>query len=161
MGKSVQKKGELTPRVRHEVTPLDELDRLFDRLAEGGFMTPFEWRLPRWAGFRGLEERVPHVDVIERDNEILVRAELPGIHKDDLKVTIADDLLTVEGETHEEKEEEGEYFRSEIRHGTFARTVRLPTTVVSEKANATFEHGVLEITLPKAEVATRRVIKVE
>jgi len=161
MGKIIEKKGEVVPRVRSELTPFEQLDRVFDRLFEGGGMRPFDWRWPELGAFRTLEERLPHVDVIERDDHILVRAELPGIPKEKVSVTLAHDMLTIKAEVREETEEKGEYYRSEIRRGAFSRTISLPAPVKSEKAKAQFLDGILEITLPKEAQAARHTIKVE
>lgn len=161
MTKSSEKKGLVVPHVTRDLSPFDEMDSLFDRLFEGGFLRPFDWRWPELTGLRRLEERLPRVDVIDRDDEVVVRAEIPGVHKDELDVTLSDEYLTIKGETREEKEEKGEFFRSEIRHGSFTRTVRLPDAVVGDKAKARFKDGLLEITIPKAEKAMRHSIEID
>lgn len=102
------------------------------------------------------------MDVIEREDEVLVTAELPGVDKDDLEVTLADDALTIRAGTAEEKEEdEGQYHRREIVRGTFLRTIRLPVDVDGEHAKSTFKNGVLEVRAPKLTKSKRRVIKVD
>lgn len=108
-----------------------------------------------------MELRAPRVDLIDRDEEILVRAEVPGVEKNDLNVDLSGQLLTIHGERrHEEKEEEGEYFRAEIARGAFTRTIRLPEDVELEKAKAEFKDGILEIHLPKTHKTERRRIAV-
>jgi HSP20 family protein len=161
MAKSLQKKGELMPRTGGELSLFEEMDRMFDRLLEGGMMAPFERRFPEWAAWRRLEERMPRVDVVDRDDHLVVTAELPGIRKEDVDVSLSGDLLTIKGETREEKEEKGEVYRSEIRRGAFTRTIRLPATVEIDKAKARFKDGMLEISLPKTEEAARHSIQVE
>ena len=161
MAKTKETKGQIVPRETWDLSPLEEMDRMFDRLFEGGFLRPFDWRWPDLAGLHRLEKRLPRVDVIDRDDEVLVRAEIPGVPKDDLEVTLSHNLLTIKAETHEEKEERGQFFRSEIRRGSFTRTVHLPEEVMGEAAKAHFEDGMLEITIPKAEKSTRHSIKVE
>jgi HSP20 family protein len=161
MAKTKETKGQIVPRTTRELSPFEEMDRMFDRLFEGGGLRPFDWRWPELMGLRRLEERMPRIDVIDRDDEVVVRAEIPGLRKEDLEVTLSHDLLTIKGETREEKEERGEFYRSEIRHGSFTRSVRLPEAVDGEAAKAHFEHGILEITIPKLEGATRRAIPVE
>jgi len=156
-----EKKGQVVPRVTRDLSPFEEMDSLFDRLFEGGFLRPFDWRWPDLAGLRRFEERLPRVDVIDRDDEVVVRAEIPGVHKDELDVSLSDSHLTIKGETHEEKEEKGEFYHSEIRHGSFTRTVRLPETVQDDKAKARFEDGLLEITIPKAEKAKRHSVEID
>ena len=116
---------------------------------------------PEFTGLRRLEERLPRVNVIDREDEVMVRAEIPGVHKDELDVSLSDNYLTIKGETREEKEEKGEFYRSEIHHGSFTRTVRLPETVRGEKAKARFEDGLLEITIPKTEKAKRHSVKID
>lgn len=160
MNKMKEREDQVVPRTTRDLSPLDEMDSLFDRLTDGGILRPFDWRWPDLAGFRRLEERIPHVDVIDREGEVLVRAEIPGTRKDDIEVTLTHDLLSIKGETREEKEEKGEFFRSEIRRGSFVRTVRLPEEVLGDKAKAHFEDGMLEVTIPKAEKAARHTVKI-
>ncbi len=134
----------------------DELDRFF----QGGFPTrgwPTHW--PAWSEIaRG---GMPPVDVIDREKEILVRAELPGVNKDEIDVTVTDDRITIKGEYRkEDKEEKGEYHRMETRYGSFSRSLDLPADVDAAKTSAKFEDGVLEITLPKVAAAKKKTIKV-
>lgn len=102
------------------------------------------------------------VDVIDREKEIFVRAELPGVEKDDIDITIDDQQVTIKASTsHEEKEEEGEYYRHEISRGEYRRNFVLPTKVNSDKAKTTFKDGVMKLTLPKSEPSKRKKIKVQ
>ncbi len=92
---------------------------------------------------------VPPIEVLERDDKLVVRAELPGLSKDDVKVEVTDDLLTIAGERREEREETREGYRhSERRYGRFSRSVPLPEGVRPEDVKCTFQNGVLEITMP-------------
>jgi len=141
----------------------DDMDNWFNDFFQHRGLTPFWSRFPGWAdveaSFKG---QVPKVDVVDRENEILVRAELPGVKKDDLEVSLTDHTLSIRATTaHEEKEEKGEYFRREIRRGEFQRTLPLPSNIDQEKVNAVFNDGILELKLPKLESATRKTIKVE
>lgn len=146
-------KHERKPMVR-PWNPFEEMDRMFDTLLPRGWVLPFRLERP-------LSAELPKVDVIDRDAELLVRAEVPGVKKDELEVSIAGDTVTIKGEhRHEEKEEKGKYYRCEISHKAFARTVVLPAEVDAEKAAAEFTDGVLEIRLPKLEHAKRRLLKV-
>ena len=148
--------------------PFDEMERMMDRVfgdfPARGWMRP--WRA-EWAEWPELPElRMPKVDVIDRDDDILddilVRAELPGVEKKDLEITTSDTSVTIKGTTrHEEKEEKGDYYRCEISRGSFARTLTLPTTVESAKAKASLKEGVLELTLPKVEKSKRHAVTVE
>lgn len=140
----------------------DQMERMMDRLFEGffprGWPRPLRMEWPSW-----VEPRVPAVDVIDRDEEVLVRAELPGVVKEDVEVSITEGALTIRGKRKQEKKEErkGEYYRREMRYGEFTRTVHLPTGVQEDKVKATFKDGVLEVTLPKAEAAKRRTIPIK
>ena len=149
-------------------TPFDEIERIFDRFFEGfgftprGWIGPFRSEFPEWGEFGGFEIRPPRVDMIDREKEILVRAELPGVEKKDLDISLADDVLTIHANMRHEKEEaHGEYRRAEIHRGEFQRSVALPVAVKGDQAKAKFENGMLELTLPKVEAARRRTIKVE
>lgn len=130
----------------------DELDRLFH---EG------------WQGFLGrdfLPERVwsPAVDLYEADGKLMVKAELPGLDKKDIKLTLSDGLLTIAGEKKQEKEtKEKNYRRLESSHGSFQRVIELPVPVQADKVKADYKRGVLEITLPKAEEAKTKEIKID
>lgn len=148
---------------RRMMSPFDEIEHYFDRLLPRGWMDPFHWERPRWpelgAAFEG---RMPRVDVIDRDDEIVVHAELPGVDKDDLDVSMTDNTVTIKGSARrEEKEEKGDYYRCEISRGTFARTVTLPGDVDAEKAEANFKDGVLELTLPKVAKSKRRTVAIK
>lgn len=139
----------------------DEMDRMFDSFFGRGWMRPWRMGFPRVAE-TALELKVPTVDVVDRDNEIVVRAELPGVEKKDLDVTLSDDAVTIKGSTRKDvKEEKGDYYRREISEGTFSRTVALPATINTETAKASFKDGLLELTLPKVERAKKRSIKVD
>jgi HSP20 family protein len=145
------------------LSPLEEMERMFEGFIPRGWMRPFHWGQPAWSELaRPFEGRVPNVDVIDRDDEVIVRAEVPGINKDDLEVSVTDNAVTIKGETkHEEKEEKGDYYRCEISSGAFTRTVALPGTVSSSDATAKFENGVLELKLPKMEKTKRRTVKID
>jgi len=158
------KRKELAEAVpRRELHLFDEMDRLFDTLFHRGWLRPIRESWPEWAGFgEAFEMTAPRVDLIDREEEILVRAEVPGVEKKDLEVDLSGQMLTIRGERRrEEKKEEGEYFRSEIAHGRFTRTLRLPEEVDFEKARAEFADGMLEIHLPKTHKTERRRITVE
>lgn len=111
----------------------------------------FEPRLPSGArAIEGPSMRAARVDVIDRKNEICVRAELPGVKKDDLHISIQNDLLKIEtGFCKEDVEEEGNYYRRELSRGGYHRTLALPSPVVASDIKATFENGVMELVAPK------------
>lgn len=106
----------------------------------------------------------PKFDISEKKNQLIIDAEVPGIKKEDLKITLQDNTLTIEGEKKNvKKEEERKYFLTERSYGSFTRSFTLPEDIDSEKVNAKFENGVLSITLNKVEevVPVERVIEVK
>ncbi len=149
--------------------PITEMERAFDRFFGRGFPSFWHGRdfpvMDSLFGdslFEFSGQRLPNIDVVDRDNEILVRAEVPGVEKKDLSISLTDNLLTIKGESKtEKKEEKGDYHRREISSSTFARSFTLPGSVDSAKAQAALKDGVLEITLPKAESSKKRNIEVK
>ena len=149
--KSPQKHGEITDiGTRLAATPFEfmrrfgeEMDKLFGDFDFGrGWLPP---ALARDAG-RGLW--APQIEMFERDGQLLVRADLPGLTKDDVNVEIDNDTITIEGERRSEQNEDREgFYRTERSYGKFYRRLPLPDGVESENANATFRDGVLEITM--------------
>jgi HSP20 family protein len=109
---------------------------------------------------RGMGEMMtwsPAIEVFERDNNMVVRAELPGMSKDDIEVEMTDDGILIHGERKREKEEEGKgWYRSERSYGEFRRLIPTPEGVNTEEAKARFENGVLEITAPMPESSRRK-----
>jgi len=165
--KSKESKDVQATRSARAMSPYEEMDRIFDRMFESfsprGWMRPFQREWPSWGELAApLEMKVPKVDVIDRDDEVIVRAEVPGVNKDDLDVSVSDNSVTIKGETkREEKEEKGNYYRRETSRGAFTRTVALPNYVKTEGCKAKFKDGILELTLPKLEKAKRRTITIE
>lgn len=157
------KSSTLQKRQSAAMNPFDEMDRLFQGLFPRAWGLPARWEWPAWADVEmPFEGRLPNVDVVDRDTEILVRAELPGVSKDDLDITLAEDTVTIKASTRQEsKEEKGDYLRREITQGSFSRTIPLPAAVQGDEARASFKDGVLELTLPKAAPARRHSVKVE
>ena len=144
------------------VTPFDEFDRMMEGFFPRGWLHPFRWDWPEWASTMApFEGRTPRVDVIDKEKNIIVRAEIPGVTKENIDVSLSDNSVTIRGSTkREEEKKEGDYFRREISRGEFARTVTLPVDVDGSNAKATFSDGVLELTLPKQAGSQRRKIKV-
>lgn len=166
--KKVEKKTEIPVRktsASRALGPIDELERMYERMFPRGWLRPhhWDWDFPSFRDFaERFETKVPKVDVIDRDAEVLVRAEIPGVEKENLDVSLSDNMVTIKGSTsHEEKEEKGDYYRSEISRGSFSRTLTLPADVDGAKAKATFKNGVLELVLPKLADSRRRSITVE
>lgn len=144
------------------LTPFDEFDRLMEGFFPRGWLSPFRRDWAEWpASLIPFEGRTPRVDVIDQEDKVIVRAEVPGVKKDDLDVSLSDDAVTIRGTTrHEEEKKEGEYYRRELSEGEFSRTVPLPADVDGEKAKASFSDGILELTLPKQEKSRRHKIEV-
>ena len=136
---------------RDLVTLREAMDRLF----EESVVRPQTGRLaPVGAGALA-------VDMYETDDAIIVKSAIPGIKPKDLDVSIVGDTLTIKGETKSEEEvKEEHYIRRERRHGSFCRSLAIPLPIVTDKAEAEFEDGVLTLTLPKAEEVKPKAIKV-
>lgn len=129
------------------------MDRLFDE----AFARPFA---SAWAD--GYEAGAPALDVIQTDNEIVVKATLPGVKPEDVQVSVANGVLSIRGEMREVKDkEQATYHLRERRYGAFARSINLPTDVDADKAHADFEDGVLTLTLPKSEQVKPKTIVVK
>ena len=104
---------------------------------------------------------LPNVDIVDKGDFLLVRAEMPGVKKEDLEITIAGDRLTLEAKREvEEKEDKDDFFRHEMAYGRMFRTLRLPVEVHADKAKAELKDGIVEVQLPKIEVTTPHTIKV-
>jgi HSP20 family protein len=109
------------------------------------------------------EAWAPLVEVFQRGDRIIIRADLPGVSKEDIHVEMGNDSITVQGERRQEHEESREdYFHSERSYGSFFRHIRLPAGIEADKAEANFRHGVLEITIPvpRREKSQRRRLDV-
>jgi HSP20 family protein len=142
-----------------DLTPFEEFERRFDELLRSPFsMMRAPW-WPRWAV--PAEGISPTVDVFEEGADVVVKAEIPGMKKEDIHVDINEKTVTISGEKKkEEKVERKNYSRLERTYGSFARIFELPAEVQTEKARATFREGVLEVRMPKTEEAARRTRKV-
>ena len=118
---------------------------------------PFGLKWPMGIDF----DRSFRVDILDREKELLVRAELPGVEKDDIDVTIAGGRLMIEAEREfEEVDEKDEFYRHELGYGKLMRTVMLPEEVDPEAIHAELKDGILTITLPKVRAAERHTVKV-
>ena len=157
-GKEIQK---ATPM--RMLSPFEEMDKLFDSFFQRGWMSPFSMNRPLLSGLEmPFEGKMPSVDIIDHDEDIMVRAEVPGVDKKDLDISVTENTVTIKGKSsHEEKEEKGNYYRCEISRGAFARTVSLPSDVDTENTKATFKDGVLELTMPKLKKSKRQTINIE
>lgn len=141
-----------------------ELDRTFDRIwRDFGLQRRRSWLTQNLFGRRS--ERgiwAPRIEAFQKGDKFIVRAELPGIEKDNVEVELLDDALAIRGQRREEHEEEGEgYFHSERQYGEFYRAVPLPEGAIGESAKATFRDGLLEVTMQAAPSDTRRGRRLE
>jgi HSP20 family protein len=133
----------------------DQMDRIFEdfgfgRSAFGGnwFGAPQRVMPQMWA---------PDVEISQHDNELVLRADLPGLNKDDVSIDVTDEGVTISGERRQEQESErGGVYRSERTYGSFRRTIPLPDGAMADQAKATFKNGVLEITMPAPPEQVRR-----
>ena len=159
---------ELTPTVGKSksvgrpVRPLAQsMEDFFETFLGRSMMEPLGLRRPVVADFEAPEFRLPRVDMIDFDDHLLLRAELPGIKKDDIELSISDDSVTIAvvRDVKKEKKEE-RFYRYELAHGAFERTLDLPKTVDPGKAKAELKDGILEIVLPKALKENRRTLKI-
>jgi HSP20 family protein len=132
----------------------EDMDRLFDSFGFGRSFFPSEFGQGAGQGAQsGYNDPqgtfalwVPHVDVVERDGRLLISADLPGVRKDDVKVEINQDSVTIQGQRHQERTSSDRgYYQSERSYGSFYRTILLPEGVNTESASATFRDGVLQI----------------
>ncbi len=148
-----------TPAPTRRLHPFEDMERLFDDFFAPNWLRAGSRRWPFSSD--GADGRMPAVDVVDRDSEIVVTAEVPGVKKENLEVSVTDNSVNIRGKSHSESQVgEGEYVRREISAGSFARTVSLPGEVDVDAAKAEFADGVLTLTLPKAERARRRTISV-
>lgn len=139
--------------------PFSELMSLreaMDRLFEESFVRPgTRWLAP-------FEMPTVALDMYETEDDVVVKATIPGVKPEDIDITITGDTLSIKGEAKEETEVKREnYIRQERRYGAFSRSVTLPSGVEMEKAEASFEHGILTLNIPKAEEVKPKTIKVK
>ena len=131
------------------------LRQAMDRLFDDDYVRPFRWT----AG--GLDGPALPLDVTTDDDALTIEAALPGIKPEDVEIILENGTVTITGKTAEErKANEGSYLVQEIRRGSFSRSVTLPNGLEPDKASATFEHGVLELRIPKAEQVKPRQIRI-
>lgn len=141
------------------LSPFEEMERRFEEF----FRRPFSLFIPSWfPRLRVYEmEMTPTVDIFEEGSDIVVKAELPGMKKEDIEVKLTEDTVTISGEKKkEEKTEKKGYYRLERSYGSFTRAFSLPSEVQTDKAKAQFKDGILELRIPKTEEAKKKEKKV-
>ena len=137
--------------VRDMMTLREAMDRLFD----DAFTRPLSVR-------DGWSMSSPAIDIYQTDNEVVVKASIPGIKAEEVQINITGDVLTLKGEVNQEEERKDRAWHIREHHfGSFERSVALPTAVKSDKAEAVFENGILTITLPKADEVKPRTINIK
>jgi len=140
--------------------PFRELEEVSDRLNR-------MFARPVASGTNGKETMIvadwtPSVDISETEGEYLIKAEIPDVKKEDVKVTVEDGVLTIQGQRKQEKEEKGtKYHRIERSYGSFVRTFSLPDVIETDRVKAEFKDGVLNLHLPKSERAKPKAIEVK
>lgn len=160
MAKKKEKAELVTKEDTRPETYFGELERYLDRF----FRHPFSMMTqPPWnfGDFPKPGAMSPSVDIFEEGNDMVVKAEIPGISKEDLNVSITEDSLTISGEKkQEEKVEKKDFHRVERSYGSFTRSFRLPDNVNGEKAKASFTDGVLEVRIPRTKEAKKKKIQI-
>jgi HSP20 family protein len=151
------------------ITPIEEtIERTVNKFMNRGWLRSSRDERNTWrdsfeplSPFDGFTMRWPKIDVVDQENEVVVRAELPGVNREDLDVSLSENMLTLRGQTRrEERVEKDNYFRSEISQGSFMRSVYLPVEVDGDNATAVLKDGILEVKLPKAANSKRKSIPV-
>lgn len=139
---------------REMITLREAMDRLFD----DAFTRPFS--LLREGGWSGIS--APAIDMYQTDNEVVVKATIPGFKADQVQINLTGDVLTLKGEVKQEDERKDQAWHiREHRFGAFERSVALPTAVKTDKAEAVFENGILTVTLPKANEVKPKTINIK
>jgi len=128
-----------------------DIDRLFARMWDDFGMPIFP---------KAVRE-IPHIDVSETGDSLIIKAEIPGVNPEDMEILIRDDILTIKGEMRQELTKENEnYHRMERRYGSFSRSLQLPCRIMAENVKATYKKGVLNIALPKCKPDAARKVKI-
>jgi HSP20 family protein len=150
---------DMMPSKRQDDDPLYALQQDMNRIFDDFFAN---FPLSAGVGLSGrLGEFSPSIDIKESEREVTIKVELPGVDEKDIDVALTNDMLTIEGEKKEEKEEKGKgYYHAERTYGSFRRMLQLPAGIDSKKAEASFKKGVLTIKVPKTEEAKSKVQKI-
>jgi HSP20 family protein len=158
-----------------------EMDRLFEATSSGGIGSPMGhhesglqaargmtassargMQQAGMAGGRGMAHWAPQMEVMQRGNELVISADLPGLTPDDVQLQVEDGMLTISGERRQSGEERQDgFYRSERSYGSFSRSIALPEGVDEDQVNARFEHGVLEVSVPLPQQQRRRGRRVQ
>jgi HSP20 family protein len=167
MSTGAKKEKTLEPKSLALRRPSDVVLRLeqdTEQMFQEFFRHPFFrfWGPERWWPGRSLSPQIPAVDVYEEKDDLIVKAEVPGLTKEDLEVSLSESVLTIKGERKKEEEvQRDSYYQNELSYGSFVRTVELPVEVKTDQVKAFFKDGILEIRLPKTEDAKSKTIKLK
>lgn len=151
-----------TPATVEEIHPITSFYRFLDDFFGDRWLP--ESRLLRrgWPEIGLFGADMPRVDILDKEKEIIVHANLPGFNKDDIDITVSENSVTIHAKKQQEQEEKtDEYFRREISRGELSRTLALPAEVTSEQAVASYTDGVLSLTLPKVKSTVRHSVKIQ
>lgn len=152
------------------MSPLDELrsnllglEQRFESLIDSSPIKPPKFDWPEWTGLESLKTEHPKIDILDCSDSILIRAEIPGIKKDDVDLSLSDTTLTLHSRFIEEKDttDKDQYYRHETASKSFSRTLILPCDIQSIDAKAHFENGLLEISAPKSNKTTSKTIQID
>lgn len=156
---NTQRSSELMPNAQQQSGSLmsfDKFDDFFDDFISRRMPRLLDWNMPSL-----LETGIPRVNMVDHDNDIEVQVAVPGIKKEELDVSINNQMITIRANKQEKQaEEKGRYFRHEIMRGEFQRTLSLPVNVDGDKAQASFHDGILKVTIPKSEQSKRKTIEI-
>lgn len=169
--KAAEEKSAIEERMMGPLADLEKIASKFRRMPMGNFpMGNFpmgNFDISRFTGLPSLFEgrmqaQFPNIDVVNREKEIIVRAEVPGFAKEDIEISLIDRTLTIKGESHHEEEtDEGDLHTHEIRKGSFSRMVTLPEDVDGRKAKSSYKDGMVELKFPKPRQAKKHSITLE
>jgi HSP20 family protein len=166
------KEKEKEPKIK-EVAPwrpfseLARMEREMEQIFDDSFGRPwgrfFGMGWPRWLQFwEDFGYRGPAIDMYDEKDNIVVKAEVPGLKKEDLEVTIKDNLLTIKGQKQRDEElKDKGYYYSERSYGSFERCIEIPREVQTDKARSSFKDGILEVRIPKTEEAKRKEVELK
>lgn len=153
------KKTEITPSSRELADPID---RLFEEFRARNWLTPLSTIWPeRYANREWMSHRLPRMDLVDQGDTLMVRAQVPGVDKENIDISITDHSLSIKGHTRKESEDkQADYYRREIYQGEFSRTISLPCEVDSNTVKARLRDGNLEITMSKIKTPQAKKVKI-
>lgn len=148
------------PEASKNLSPFAEMERMFEVFHK----SPFSLFGPSWwpgTRFPEMDDITATVDIFEQDGDVVLKAEVPGMKKEDIEVNLSENTITISGKKErQEKVEKKDYYRLERSYGSFKRSFHLPSGVQSDRAKANFKDGVLEVRIPKTEEARKKEKKV-